>query len=81
MMKGIECRFVSLFTEIRRMQKAVNKYKIGEEPKGFHFWLSKTPQERLAAVEELRAALYPKNKDGSLPRLQRVCRITQLGKD
>ena len=36
------------------MEKVIHKYKLGEEPDDMEYWLTKTPQERLAAVEQLR---------------------------
>jgi len=36
------------------------------------FWLSKTPEERIAAVERLR-----RDRDGSAGRLYRVARVVQ----
>ena len=36
------------------MIKSVRKYKIGEEPSDLEFWLTKTPQERLAALHIIR---------------------------
>ena len=36
------------------------------------FWLDKAPEERLAAIEQLRQQI-----DGSTARLQRVARVVQ----
>jgi hypothetical protein len=43
------------------------------------FWLSKTPAERLAAVEVMRQSMY--GYDPVSTRLQRVLTITSLGED
>jgi hypothetical protein len=43
------------------------------------FWLSKTPQERLVAMELLRAINY--GYDPLSARLQRVLSVAQLGED
>ena len=43
------------------------------------FWLSKTPEERLAAMELLRAVNY--GYDPLSARLQRVLSVTQLGEN
>jgi hypothetical protein len=40
-----------------------------------HYWLSKTPAERLKAVELMRQIIY--GYDPSTERLQRVLEITQ----
>ena len=34
--------------------KVVNKYKIGEQPKDLSFWQSKSYQERIDALEQIR---------------------------
>jgi hypothetical protein len=34
--------------------KVVNKYKIGEQPKDLSFWQSKSHQERIDALEQIR---------------------------
>jgi hypothetical protein len=36
------------------------------------YWLSRPPEERLRAVEDLRIAYY-----GPIPRLQRVARVVE----
>lgn len=38
------------------------------------YWLSKTAEERISAIEFLRQQFY-ETKDGSPPRLQRVIRV------
>jgi hypothetical protein len=43
------------------------------------FWHSKTPEERLAAMELMRAINY--GYDPATTRLQRVLTVTQLGRD
>lgn len=41
------------------------------------YWLSRTPAERIAAVETLRQQHFAQHFDTE-PRLQRVCRVTTL---
>ncbi|MFH1052718.1 MAG: hypothetical protein V1779_17490 [bacterium] len=55
------------------MEKVIHKYKLGEEPKERDYWLNKSPEERLMALEILRQQTYTENdiKQG----LQRVVRI------
>ena len=36
------------------MEKVVHKYKLGEEPSDLEYWLTKTHQERLSALEVMR---------------------------
>ena len=59
------------------MEKVVHKYKLGEEPSDLEYWLSKTPQERLAALEQLRINYIKIYGNGIIPRLQRVYRIVK----
>jgi hypothetical protein len=40
------------------MEKIIRRVKFGEEPKPYIYWLTKTPQERIAALELLRQQLY-----------------------
>ncbi len=56
------------------MEKVVRNYKLGEEPKGYIYWLTKTPIERLQALEYLRQTAYG---DILEQRLQRVYRIVK----
>ena len=57
------------------MEKIVTRWKLGDpaaEKADLAYWLSKTPEERIAAVEILRRQVY-----GSPSRLQRVARVIQ----
>ena len=57
------------------IRKEVNKTKFNshsEIRQNLQYWLSKTPQERLAAVDFLRRQYY-----GDSQRLQRVARVIQ----
>jgi hypothetical protein len=58
------------------MEKVVARTSLKERSRDLAYWLSRSPEERLAAVEDLRrqAASDPDAEQG----LQRVCRITQL---
>ena len=58
------------------MEKVVHKYKLGEEPENdLAFWLTKTPQERLAALEQMRNLCYKLIDNGSEQGFQRVYRV------
>ena len=46
-----------------------------DKPDDKEYWLSKTPEERLEAVELMRQVIY--GYDPSTTRLQRVLEITQ----
>jgi len=60
------------------MEKVVNKYKLGEEPKDRDFWITKSPEERLETLELLRQQIY--TKDDIKQGLQRVIRIIKRSK-
>ncbi len=57
------------------MEKVIRIVHLREGSYDLAFWLSKTPQERIAAMEMLRQQ-YAALK-GIEPRLQRVCRIAE----
>lgn len=59
------------------MEKVVHKYNLGEEPSDMQYWLTKTPQERLSALESLRDLYIKLTNNGIKPRLQRVYTVTQ----
>ena len=58
------------------IKKTVAKKRLGEFSeikKNLEYWLSKTPQERLAAVDLLRSQRY-----GNTIRLQKTVRVIKL---
>ena len=59
------------------MEKVIHKYKLGEEADDLEYWLTKTPQERLSAVEQLRINYIKMFQNGVVTRLQRVYRIVK----
>lgn len=59
------------------MEKIVTRWELGDlaaAKADLAYWLSRSPEERLAAVEELRRRFY-----GDPPRLQRVARVFRRG--
>jgi len=58
------------------MEKVVHKYKLGEEPKDYHYWLKQPPSKRLEAIEYFRQQYH--TKDELKSKLQRVYRIVKL---
>jgi hypothetical protein len=57
------------------IKKTVAKYRMdsfSEIKQNLQYWLEKTPQERLSAVEFLRSQIY-----GNTKRLQRTARVIQ----
>lgn len=54
---------------IEKVAKRLRRGEYDEVQENLKYWLSKSPDERVAAVEILRRQFY-----GDLPRLQRVGR-------
>ena len=54
--------------------KVVNKYKVGEEPSDFSFWQSKSYEERIDALEQIRQE-YNEWKYHAEQGFQRVYKI------
>ena len=67
---GFPCRMYKTVFSVTSLSAA------GDEEKAY--WLSKTPEERLEALEFLRQIAY--GYDPSSARLQRVLEITQLSR-
>jgi len=57
------------------MEKVLKITSVKAQQSDYSYWMTKSPQERLAAIEFLRQQ-YIKYKDDIQPRLQRVYRIT-----
>lgn len=53
--------------------KKANLRDLSEIRQNLEFWLSKSPEDRIAAVERLR-----RERHGSSERLQRTARVIQL---
>ena len=58
---------------IRKVVKFTTFKEVEESNPDLEYWLSRTPEERLEAVEFLRRQVY-----GRPARLQRVLRIVEL---
>ncbi len=56
--------------------KTVRIRRLTDPPDDTAYWLSRPPQERLAALEEIRQA-YHRWRYHAEPRLQRVCTIVK----
>jgi len=56
------------------MEKVIKKTTTKEQQSDLEYWLTKTPQERLDALEFLRQQYINFNKNVQ-PRLQRVCKV------
>jgi hypothetical protein len=56
------------------IDKVITKVRLEEQSSDLSFWFSKTPQERIAALELIRNE-YNRGKYGLDVRLQRVCRV------
>lgn len=57
------------------MEKVIKKISLKDKYNyDLEYWLSKTPEERISAIEFLRQQFY-ETENGSPPRLQRVIKI------
>ena len=66
--------FITKKTYIHVMEKVLKITTLKDTASDFAFWSTKSPIERLEAVELLRQQYFSLNKDVQ-PRLQRVCRV------
>lgn len=57
------------------MEKVLKITSVKEKQSDYSYWMTKTPQERLEAIEFLRQQ-YIKFKDDIQPGLQRFCKVT-----
>jgi hypothetical protein len=64
--------------DLRMDRTVINEYELGKEPKERDYWLTKTPQERLEAIELLRMINY--GYDPTAARLQRLFKVVERGK-
>ena len=60
------------------MEKVVHKYNLGEEPSDMQYWLTKTPQERLSALEEMRDLYIKLAYNGVSTKFQKVITFRNL---
>jgi hypothetical protein len=60
------------------MIKYVKKFNLGEEPEtDLEYWLTKTPIERLAALEKMRQNYITFFLNGNKPRFQRIYTVVK----
>ncbi len=59
------------------MDKVVSIVRLKEQQSGFAYWETKSPQERLTAIELLRNQYIRFIKKDAAPRLQSVCRVVR----
>ncbi len=59
------------------MDKVIVRTTLKAPPSDLRYWLSRTPAERIAAVETLRQQYIAQHFDAE-PQFQRVCRVTTL---
>jgi hypothetical protein len=70
-----------LLKPIKKAEKPVKIFKLGSkeaERSGSDYWASKSPADRVVAVDILRK-IYSGTKDGRKVRLRRSVRIIKLG--
>lgn len=63
-------------TTFRMDKTAISLAKLGDETDEKAYWLSRTPLERLAALEYMRQVAY--GYDPDTERLQRVIEVIEL---
>jgi hypothetical protein len=63
--------------DIRMDRSAIHVYELGNEPKERDYWLTKSPEERLQAIELLRMINY--GYDPTTARLQRLFKVVERG--
>jgi hypothetical protein len=63
--------------DIRIDRTVIHEYELGKEPKDWEYWLTKTPEERWAAIELLRIVNY--GYDPATARLQRLFKVVERG--
>jgi hypothetical protein len=60
------------------MIKHVKKFNLGEEPEtDLEYWLTKTPIERLAALEKMRQNYITFFFNGNKPRFQKIYTVVK----
>lgn len=61
--------------EFKMDRTVIRKFKMGEEPKDYTYWLTQSPEIRIAGIESLRKQYYDETlfKQG----LQRVYRVVK----
>lgn len=59
---------------VKMIQKAVTKHKLSEAKSDYAFWQSRSPLERLAALEQIRQE-YINWKYADEPGFQRVYKV------
>lgn len=62
----------------RTIERVITKTSLGEEKSDYAFWQTKSPFERLAALEEIRREYHKWKYDDAESRFQRVYRIVKL---
>ena len=69
---------MSELVDSTRMDKStLSVVSLGDEPSDMAYWQTKTPMERLEALELMRAIHY--GYDPATARLQRVFEVAELG--
>ncbi len=64
-------------TQRRLMEVVITRRRLGDAEEDADYWLSRSPAERLAAVEDFRREFH-RWIPGAEPRLERVYRVTKL---
>lgn len=61
---------------MNKIAKVVQKFRLSQQPKEFHYWLTQSGSARIEALEQIVREHHCGQSDHEL-RLQRVCSIAQ----
>ncbi|MDD4029695.1 MAG: hypothetical protein PHX86_08365 [Caldisericia bacterium] len=59
------------------IKKTVRRYRIDQEPNNYSYWITKTPQERIDALETIRSEYHAWRYSDAEKRFHRVYRIVK----
>jgi hypothetical protein len=59
------------------IKKTVRRYRIDQEPNDYSYWITKTPQERIDALETIRSEYHAWRYSDAEQRFHRVYRIVK----
>lgn len=71
-----EIVFILCCNLMDKKKKKIEFFSLQDQRTDFAFWKTKTPQERIHALEHLRNQ-YLTDSNGARPRLQRVLSVTK----
>jgi len=64
-----------LIAEFRLDRTVLSVHRVGEEPKDVEYWTTRSPEERIAAIESLRQQAY-----GADYAAAGLCRVLEIAR-